>query len=100
MDSTESILTVAVYNIQWTSKSLCASTVAFRPVSHISDITSTPSVDVSDWDDVNTHHSGPNVLIELDSHIDLTGHILSPFYIRYLNYQDSRFNSIAHLMCY
>ena len=81
-----------------TSKSLCASTVAFPPDSHISDITSTPSVDVSDWDDVNTHHSGPKVLQELDSPIDLTGHILSPFYIRDLNYQDSRFHSIAHLM--
>ena len=41
--------------------------MAFRLDSHISDITSTPSVDVSDWDDVNTHHSGPNVLKELDS---------------------------------
>ena len=83
-----------------TSKSLCASTVAFRPGSHISDITSTPSMDVSDWHDVNTHHSGPNVLKELDSPINLTGQIWSPFYIRDLNYQDSRFHSIAHLMCY
>ena len=73
-----------------TAKSLCASTVAFRPGSHVSDITSTPSVDVSDWGD----HSGSN------GPIDLTGHILSPFYIRDLNYQDSRFHSIAHLMCY
>ena len=74
-----------------TSKSFCASTVAFRPGSHISD-TSTPSVDVSDWDDVNTHHSALNILKELDSPIDLNGHILSPFYIRDLNYQDSRFH--------
>ena len=65
-----------------TSKSLCASTVAFRPGSHISDITSTPSVGVSDWDDMNTHHSGPNVLKKLNNPINLTGHILSPFYIR------------------
>ena len=49
---------------------------------------------------MNTHHSGPNVLKELDSPIDLTGHILSPFYIRDLNYQDSRFHSMAHLMCH
>ena len=83
-----------------TAKSLCASTVAFRPGSHVSDITSTPSVDVSDWDEMNHHHSGSNVLKELDSPIDITGHILSPFYIRDLNYQDSRFHSIAHLMCY
>ena len=81
-----------------TSKSLCM--VAFRPGSHISDITSTPSVDVSDWDELTTHHSGLNVLKELDSPIDLTGHILSPFYIRDLNYLDSRFHLIAHLMCY
>ena len=33
-----------------TAKSLCASTVAFRPGSHVSDITPDPSVDVSDWD--------------------------------------------------
>ena len=67
----------APQDISWnpgasTFKSLCASTVAFRPGSHISDITFTPSVDVSDWDDVNTHHSGPNVLEEFDSPIDLT----------------------------
>ena len=72
--------------------------MAFRPGSHISDVTSTPSVDVSDWDEMNTHHSGSNVLKELDSPIDLTGHILSPFYIRDLTYQDSRFHSITHLM--
>ena len=48
----------------------------------------------------DSHHSGSTVLKELDRPIDLTGHILSPFYIRNLDYQDSRFNSIAHLMCY
>ena len=83
-----------------TAKSLCASTVAFRPCSHISDITSTPSVDVSDLDEMNNHHSGSNVLRESDSPIDITGHILSPFYISDLNYQDNRFHSMAHLMCY
>ena len=31
----------------YTAKSLCASSVAFRPGSHVSDVTSTPSVDVS-----------------------------------------------------
>ena len=49
---------------------------------------------------MNTHHSGSNVLKELDSRIDLTGHILLRFYIRDLNYQDSQFHSIAHLMCH
>ena len=57
-------------------------------------------MDVSDWDEMNTHHSGFNVLLELDRPIGLTGHILSPLYIRDLNYQDSRFHSITHLMCH
>ena len=64
-----------------TAKSLCASTVAFRPGSHVSDITPAPSVDVSGWNETNSHHSGSIVLRDLDSPIDLTGHILSPFYI-------------------
>ena len=83
-----------------TSKSLCASTVAFRPGSHVIDITSTPSVDVSGWEDADSHHSLPKDVNELDRPIDLTGHVLSPFYIRNIDYQDSRFHPIAHLMCY
>ena len=83
-----------------TSKLLCASTVAFRPGSHVSDNTSTPSVDVSIWDDMNTNHSSAHFLKELDSPIDLTGHILSPLYTMDFNYQGSRFHSIAHLMCH
>ena len=75
-----------------TAKSLCASTVAFRPGSHVSDITSTPSVDVSGWEDADSHHSRPTAVIELDHPIDLTGHVLSPFYIRNIDYQDSRFH--------
>ena len=57
-------------------------------------------MDVSGWGEADSHHSGYVVLKELDSPIDLTGHILSPFYIRNLNYQDSRFHYITHLMCY
>ena len=76
------------------------STVAFRPGSHVSDTTPTPSVDVSGWEEPDTPHLGSTVLTECDCPIDLTGHILSPFYVRNLDYQDSRFNSIAHLMCY
>ena len=83
-----------------TAKSLCASTVAFRPGSHVSDITPAPSVDVSGWGDTDSHHSRSTTVNELDSPIDLTGHILSPFNIRNIDYQDSRFHSIAHLMCY
>ena len=37
---------------------------------------------------------------DLDRPIDLTGHILSPFYQRELIYQDCKFQSIAHLLCY
>ena len=66
-----------------TAKSLCASTVAFRP----------GSVDVSGWEEMDSHHVGSVVQ-------NLTGHILSPFYIRPLDYQDSRFHSIALLLCY
>ena len=83
-----------------TAKSLCASTVAFRPGSHVSDMTPAPSVDVSGWEDTGSHHSRSTTVNELDSPIDLTGHILSPFDIRNIDYQDSRFHSIAHLMCY
>ena len=83
-----------------TAKSLCASTVAFTPGSHVSDITLTPSVDVSGLEDTDSHHSRSTAVNELDSPIDLTRHVLSPFYIRNIDYQDSRFNSIAHLMCY
>ena len=75
-----------------TAKTLCASTVAFRPSSHVSDVTPAPSVDVSAWEDTDSHHSGSTTVNELDRPIDLTGHLLSPFYIRNIDYQDSRFN--------
>ena len=83
-----------------TTKSLCASTMAFRPGSHVRDITQAPSVDVSGWEETDSHHSRSTAVNELDSLIDLTGHVLSPFYIRNIDYQDIRFHSIAHLMCY
>ena len=83
-----------------TAKSLCASTVAFRPGSHISDMTPEPSVDVSAWGDESDLQTGSTVLNNLDKPIDLTGHILSPFYHRDIIYQDCKFHSIAHLMCY
>ena len=82
------------------ARSLCASTVAFRPGSHVSDSDSSPSVDVSSWNDANTPSSTSDITLRLDQPIDLTGHILSPFYAREFNYQDCRFNSVAHLMCY
>ena len=40
------------------------------------------------------------VIKDLDRPIDITGHVLSPFHQRKLNYQDCRFHYIAHLMCY
>ena len=81
-----------------TAKSLCASTVAFRPGSHVSDMTPAPSVDVSDWEKTNDLHTSTPVITHLDHPIDITGHVLSPFYYRQLDYQDSRFHSIAHLV--
>ena len=83
-----------------TAKSLCASTVAFRPDSHISDSNSTPSVDVSTWNDSNAPQSSSDIHPKLDNPIDLTGHILSPFFVREFVYQGCRFHSVAHLMCY
>ena len=41
--------------------SLCASTVAFRPGSHVSDSDSSPSVDVSSWNDANTPSSTSDI---------------------------------------
>ena len=92
-------------DIEWTpepstAKSLCASTVAFRPGSHISDSNSTPSVDVSTWNDSNAPLSSSDIHLKLDNPIDLTGHILSPFFVREFVYQGCRFHSVAHLMCY
>ena len=74
--------------------------MAFRPGSHVSDVTSTPSVDVSGWEDVASHHSGQTAVSDLDRQIDLTGHVLPPFFVRNMDYMDSIFHSIAHLMCY
>ena len=83
-----------------TATSLCASTVAFRPGSHVSDITPDPSVDVSAWGDENGLPNSSTVLKNLDQPIDLMGHVLSPFYHSNIMYQDGKFHSIAHLMCY
>ena len=80
--------------------SLCASTVAFRPGSHVSDSDSSPYVDVSSWNNLSTSTSTSDITLKLDQPIDLTGHILSPFYAREFHYQDCQFNSVAHLMCY
>ena len=83
-----------------TAKSLCASTVAFRPGSDIGDVTPDPSVDVSAWGDASDLHHDSTIVNDLDRPVDLTGHILSPFYQRELMYQDCKFQSIAHLLCY
>ena len=83
-----------------TAKSLCASTVAFRPGSDVGDVTPDPSVDVSAWGDASDLHQDSEIISDLDIPIDLTGHILSPFYQRELMYQDCAFQSIAHLLCY
>ena len=92
-------------DISWTpnvptAKSLCASTVAFRPGSDIGEMTPDPSVDVSAWGDEIDLHQDSIVQKDLDRSIDLTGHLLSPFYQRELIYQDCKFQSISHLLCY
>ena len=55
---------------------------------------------MSGWEDVASRHSCQTAVSELDRPIDLTGHVLSSFYIRNIDYLDIIFNSIAHLMCY
>ena len=81
---------------QWTpgpptAKSLCASMVAFRPGSHVSESDSSPSVMVSTWKDLSSIPNNSEIRLNLDNPIDLTGHF---------HYQSCRFHSIAHLMCF
>ena len=81
-------------DINWTpgpstAKSLCASTVAFRPGSHVSDSESTPSVIVSTWNNASTPSTCSDIRIKLDDPMDLTGHIWSPFFVRDLHYHDT-----------
>ena len=83
-----------------TAKSLCASTVAFRPGSDAGDVTPDPSVDVSAWEEASVLHPGSDIVSDLDKPIDLDGHVLSPFYPREIIHQNCTFLSIAHLMCY
>ena len=95
----------APQNVSWTpgpssAKSLCASTVAFRPGSDVSDSESTPSVIVSTYDNASHTSTRSVIRCKLDDPIDLTDHILSPFFVRELYYQGCRFYSIAHLMCF
>ena len=95
----------APQNVSWTpgpstAKSLCASTVAFRPGSDISDSESTPSVIVSTYNNAFHTSTRSDIQCKLDDPIDLTDHILSPFFVRELYYQGCRFHSIAHLMCF
>ena len=58
-----------------TAKSLCASTVVFRPGSHVSESESTPSVIVSTWKDLSTIYqpsTNSEIRLKLDNPIDLT----------------------------
>ena len=57
-------------------------------------------MDVSAWGDENDLPNGSTVLRNLDQPIDFSGHVLSPFYHRDMIYQDCKFHSFAHLMCY
>ena len=49
---------------------------------------------------MNDLNASSTVIKDLDRPIDITGHVLSPFHHRNLDYQDCRFHSIAHLICY
>ena len=95
----------ALRETQWTpgpptAKSLCASTVAFRPGSHVSVSDSSPSVIVSTWKDLSTTSNDSEIRLVLDNPIDLTEHLLSPFAVRDFHYQGCHFHSVAHLMCF
>ena len=59
-----------------------------------------PPVDLSDWDVIKDLHTNTSATAELERPFNITGGVLSPFYYRQLDYQDSRFHSIAHLLCY
>ena len=83
-----------------TAKSLCGSTVAFRPGSHVSVSDSSPSVIVSTWKDLSTTPNNSEIRLNLDNPIDLTEHLLSPFAMRDFHYQGCHFHSIVHLMCF
>ena len=80
-----------------TAKSLCASTVAFRPGSVVSGSDSTPSVIVSTCNNASHTSTRSASRCKLDDPIDLTDHILSPLFVRDLYYQGCRFHSITHL---
>ena len=88
---------------QWTpgpstAKSLCASTVAFRPGSHISETESAPSVTMSTCKNLSSSSNYSDLHLDLDDPIDLTDHVLSPFAVRDFHYQDCHFHSISHLI--
>ena len=83
-----------------TAKSLCASTVAFRLGSDVSDSDSAPSAIVSTCDNASHMSTRSDIRCKLDDPVDMTDHILSPFFVRELYYQGCRFHSIVHLMCF
>ena len=55
---------------------------------------------VSTWNKLSTPSPNSEIRLKLDNPIDLTGHLLSPFFVREFHYQGCWFHSIAHLMCY
>ena len=92
----------APQNVSWTPgpSTACASTVAFRPGSDVSDSESITSVIVSTYNNASHTFTRSNIRCKLDYPIYLSGHILSPFFVRELYYQGCRFHSIAHLICF
>ena len=69
--------------------------MAFRPGSDTGDVTPDPSVGVSAWEETSVLHRDDEIVSDLDTPIDLEGHILSPFYQREIVYQDCTFQSVA-----
>ena len=73
-----------------TARSLCASMVAFRPGSHVTDYYT--------WNSSNTPPSSSDIHLKLDQPIDLTGHILSPFLPGNSNIKTADFIR-SHILC-
>ena len=67
--------------------------MAFRPGSDIGEVTPDPSVDVSAWEDVSDLHQDSTIQNDLDRPVDLTGHILSPFYRILIDFPSPKFMS-------
>ena len=83
-----------------TAKSLCASTVAFRPGSNAGDVTPDPSVDVFAWEETSVLQPALTLLVIWTNQLILMDIFCHLFIPREIIYQNCTFLSIAHLLCY